>query len=244
MSVVKKQKKKFNEEDLDGFTKEELIDRVRQLIAHNKQLKNVISKKIQSESNGEGASKKERKFDFSKCSKRHIFLKLLYLGWDYQGFATQEDTNKTIEWELFEALKKSCLIDERATSNYHRCGRTDKGVSAFGQVISIDVRSRVLKQPENENCENTDEGVSVSNQEPLKPDYTSTITTESENIESELEYCKILNRLLPQQIRAIAWSPVSPEESARFNCRKRTYKYFFPRGNLNLKYDLILLNFS
>lgn len=29
---------------------------------------------------------------------------------------------------------KSRLIEDRSKANYSRCGRTDKGVSAFGQV--------------------------------------------------------------------------------------------------------------
>lgn len=65
---------------------------------------------------------------------RHVLLKLYYLGWDYQGFTTQDETAKTIEHHLFVALKRTCLIESRETSNYHRCGRTDKGVSAFSQV--------------------------------------------------------------------------------------------------------------
>lgn len=65
---------------------------------------------------------------------RHILLKFFYLGWDYQGFTTQENTNDTIEYHLFKALEMTCLIKDRASSNYHRCGRTDKGVSSFGQV--------------------------------------------------------------------------------------------------------------
>lgn len=59
------------------------------------------------------------------------------MGWDYQGFAAQEDTTETIEHHLFKALVKCCLIENRQTSNYHRCGRTDKGVSSFGQVRFI-----------------------------------------------------------------------------------------------------------
>lgn len=50
-----------------------------------------------------------------------------------------------------------------------------------------------------------------------------------------LDYCKLLNKTLPNEIRVIAWSPVRPEFSARFNCCRRTYKYFFPRGNLNIQ---------
>jgi len=51
----------------------------------------------------------------------------------------QEDTEKTVEAVLFDALLKTRLIESRATSNYHRCGRTDKGVSAFSQVHKASV---------------------------------------------------------------------------------------------------------
>jgi len=63
-----------------------------------------------------------------------VFTMLLSLNSVWQGFAVQEDTEKTIEAVLFDALLKTRLIESRATSNYHRCGRTDKGVSAFSQV--------------------------------------------------------------------------------------------------------------
>lgn len=142
---------------------------------------------------------------YFRIHKRHVLLKFYYLGWDYQGFAVQEDTTNTIEHHLFAALKKSCLIENREESNYHRCGRTDKGVSAFSQVISLDVRSK------------------------LSPD-------EQNNLDKELSYCKILNRLLPQNIRCICWSPAAVDFSARFNCKQRGYKYFFPRGNLNINH--------
>lgn len=130
-------------------------------------------------------------------------LKFYYLGWDYNGFVVQESIDNTIEEHLFEALIKSCCIESRETSNYHRCGRTDKGVSSFSQVISLDIRSKL--NPENQ--------------------Y---------KLEDELPYCKMLNRLLPSNIRCIAWCPVPNDFSARFNCKFRTYKYFFPRGNLNI----------
>lgn len=74
---------------------------------------------------------------FCRYQKRHVAFKLLYLGWNYQGFATQDVTEKTIEHELFRALTTCCLIESRQTSNYHRCGRTDKGVSSFSQVKYI-----------------------------------------------------------------------------------------------------------
>jgi len=56
----------------------------------------------------------------------------------------QEDTEKTIEAVLFDALLKTRLIESRATSNYHRCGRTDKGVSAFSQVTECGYRKFLI----------------------------------------------------------------------------------------------------
>lgn len=47
-------------------------------------------------------------------------LMFAYLGWDYQGFAEQEDTLKTIENVIFDALYKTKLVEDRKTSNYHR----------------------------------------------------------------------------------------------------------------------------
>lgn len=93
------------------------------------------SNNASSSKKGKKASK-ERPFDFSAHPRRHVALRLAYLGWAYQGFAVQENTDNTVEARLFEALLKTRLIQERQTSNYHRCGRTDKGVSAFSQVSS------------------------------------------------------------------------------------------------------------
>lgn len=49
---------------------------------------------------------------------------------------------QTVSWyriiflkaKLFDALMTTKLIEDPLKSNYSRCGRTDKGVSAFGQV--------------------------------------------------------------------------------------------------------------
>ena len=45
----------------------------------------------------------------------------------FQGLVVQENTSQTVEDYLFDALIKTRLIEERATANYHRCGRTDRG---------------------------------------------------------------------------------------------------------------------
>ena len=121
---------------------ESVPEEVRRLRAQVFQLKNIIKKltgqeKPETEVSEDRSKKrkKERKFDFSLYKKRHVLFKVSYFGWDYHGFAVQEITGKTIESELFRALAVTRLIESRETSNYHRCGRTDKGVSAFSQII-------------------------------------------------------------------------------------------------------------
>ena len=86
--------------------------------------------------------KKEKSFDMSRHRQRHIALRIAYIGANYHGFAMQEGL-PTIEEALFQALEKTCLITNRTEINYSRCGRTDRGVNAFGQVISAYLRSKL-----------------------------------------------------------------------------------------------------
>ena len=51
---------------------------------------------------------------------------------------------------------------------------------------------------------------------------------------SELPYIVMLNNTLPSDIRVLSWSPVDTSFSARFSCLQRTYKYFFPLGEMNI----------
>lgn len=121
--------------------REQLLRRVRDLEEEVKQLQEKLSEgkegtavKDTPSTSRKSKKQQQRPFDFSAHGRRHVALRIAYLGWGYQGFASQENTSNTIEEKLFEALKKTRLVDDRQTSNYHRCGRTDKGVSAFGQV--------------------------------------------------------------------------------------------------------------
>lgn len=120
---------------------EQLLRRVQELEVEVKRLQEKLQENKEGAGSreappapGKSRKRQQRPFDFSAHSRRHVALRIAYLGWGYQGFASQENTPNTIEEKLFEALKKTRLVDDRQTSNYHRCGRTDKGVSAFGQV--------------------------------------------------------------------------------------------------------------
>ena len=51
----------------------------------------------------------------------------------------------------------------------------------------------------------------------------------------ERDFVSILNRQLPDSIIITAWSPVSPDFSARFNCTSRHYQYLFSGRGLNIE---------
>ncbi|KAJ3920614.1 pseudouridine synthase [Lentinula edodes] len=81
-------------------------------------------------------------FDFASHPRRKIALKFCYSGWEYNGLAYQLKPTPlpTVEGVIFDALTRSKLIDPAAGYDgcgWEKCGRTDRGVSAAGQVISL-----------------------------------------------------------------------------------------------------------
>lgn len=186
--------------------------------------------------------KPDRSFDPSKYSTRFIALKFAYLGQAYNGL---EHTNgnttplPTVEEILWKALKRTRLISPETTSDmeptdnkervpmrpyhlywdgcdYSKAGRTDKGVSAFGQVIGLRVRSqRPMPKPPAEG-----EDVMLVDSESTEKEW--------DDVADEMNYINVLNRVLPEDIRVLAWCPNPPPGfDARFSCRERRYKYFF-----------------
>lgn len=211
----------------------------------------------------------DRDFDPSKYSTRLIALKFAYLGQRYNGLEFHPNNKTplpTVEEELWKALNKARLVfptpnpllgpDEPNWEGceYSKCGRTDKGVSAFGQVVGIRVRSnrqvdRVQEHASLGGAENESEEPSESRfletaappavpvtslGEDVSPTPSSTSESgrdeafSSHQINNEIPYCKILNRILPPDIRMLAWCPAPPADfSARFSCKERRYRYFF-----------------
>jgi tRNA U38,U39,U40 pseudouridine synthase TruA len=51
----------------------------------------------------------------------------------------------------------------------------------------------------------------------------------------ELPYLTILNGCLPHDIRILSWSPVHENFDARFSCIWRRYRYYFPKGSLDIE---------
>ena len=209
-------------------------------------------------------SRVNRDFDPSKYSTRLIAIKFAYLGQRYNGFEHHSNNTTplpTVEEELWKALNKARLLfptDNASTKagevnwegcEYSKCGRTDKGVSAFGQVIGIRVRSNrpLPRLPADKAIsENSSTGnVQVGNDDvqflqiydglPNSPPSSASSTENSfhgstsfHTVDDEIPYIQVLNRLLPPDIRVLAWCPSPPPDfSARFSCKERRYRYFF-----------------
>jgi len=139
-----------------------------------------------------------RGLDFSQYLSRLVALEVSYVGWDFRGLARQEGADDTIEHHVFKALRKVKLVPDDAKPEdleYSRCGRTDKGVSALSQVMTVRVRS----------------GARVGAELPAPG--------------AELDYCGTMNRVLPDDIQVLGWSPVGEDFNARFSCQNREYKY-------------------
>ena len=212
--------------------------------------------------------KPAREFDWSKYSTRFVAFKFAYLGQRYNGLEFHPNNKTplpTVEEELWKALSKARLVLpipnpllEPSEPNwegceYSKCGRTDKGVSAFGQVIGIRVRSnRPVNQSRSADVSEANEssgssteseyakvaspslesGTNIDRPEsPLCATATSSSNEESrifDDRNDEIPYCQVLNRLLPSDIRVLAWCPNPPPDfSARFSCKERRYRYFF-----------------
>lgn len=90
MSVkVNKSKRNLSREELDVLPRDELVEMIVKLEAHNQQLKNILEKKINPTKDAYKRKETDRAFNFDKFHKRHILLKFFYLGWDYEGFVVQ-----------------------------------------------------------------------------------------------------------------------------------------------------------
>lgn len=214
-----------------GLSRNELVERLVDLEKSNNKLQNDITtyqkngasklsefkdvKKRLSSDEDNSSKKKIKKakksFDFSKHNTRFVALKFAYLGWNYNGLAIQKEPTAlpTVEGTILEAMNKCKLVPSMVPQDYKfsRCGRTDKGVSAMNQVISLRVRSNLTDEEQKD----------------------------PSNDEREIQYVHILNQLLPDDIRISAVSLRPPEGfDARFSCQSRHYKYLFNKEGLNL----------
>jgi tRNA pseudouridine38-40 synthase len=63
-------------------------------------------------------------------------LKFAYDGAAFEGYARQPEMN-TVEGEVIKALESFRIIDDVKVNNFQSASRTDRGVSAAGNVIAV-----------------------------------------------------------------------------------------------------------
>lgn len=145
-------------------------------------------------------AKAQRAIDFSRYRRKYVAFKFAYLGWHYNGLVQQSSPTElpTVEEEIFRALLKCRLIQHPERCRFSRCGRTDKGVSAMGQVMALEIRSSQLLD--------SDPGQASCGREP--------------------PWLEQLNGLLPESIRIYAYDDtIAQDFDARFSCQSRHYRY-------------------
>ena len=249
--------------DYTSWTNADLIARVSDLERQLRQQSSQSLARSTSAKNKQIRSHGAKVLDSRKYSTRHIALKIAYLGQRYNGYEHANGNSTplpTVEEMLWKALRKACLIDpvtdqpievawsyaERSRKplninwdgcQYSKCGRTDKGVSAFGQVIGIRVRSNRPVKKSNETATNVDVDGEFAGSDLTAPSEPpafdeETISHDANSsfnpVKDELPYLSILNSVLPSDIRVLAWCPNPPVDfDARFSCGERQYKYFF-----------------
>jgi len=75
-----------------------------------------------------------------------IALKIAYDGTRFYGFQRQPDL-RTVEGDIIKVLKKLRIIEDVREANFKGASRTDRGVSAFGNVIAFDTVKPELTEP-------------------------------------------------------------------------------------------------
>ncbi|KAI8976149.1 pseudouridine synthase [Pilobolus umbonatus] len=90
-------------------------------------------------------------------------------------------------------------------------------------------------------CGRTDKGVSGLGQV-IALDVRSSRHKKVGDIHDDIPYIQLMNRLLPEDIRVLAWAPVQSNFNARFDCRSRTYKYYFEKQNLDIELMRVAAN--
>ena len=198
------------------------------------------------------ASRAAQGFDAREYPSAHVALRVMYAGWDYRGFAQQGSESsgvRTVEGALFSALRRTKLIAPDASPedvSYTRCGRTDAGVSALGQIVSLRLRSKRVVGERHAHEGETGDAASRRAEAEARDAFDDRTLASCDrraarasfvkpppggyfvrDARDELDYCALLNRALPDDVRVTGWGYVHQDFSARFDCESRAYKYFF-----------------
>ena len=138
--------------EMDKYThlpKQDLIARIERLETALKASEKKLAKLSKNNINTLSSSKErssQKAFNFSAYPSRKIALKFTYDGSHYNGleYTKMPTPLPTVEEVLWGALAHLRLVNPEEGFEgvgWEKCGRTDKGVSAAGQVVSFRIRS-------------------------------------------------------------------------------------------------------
>lgn len=160
--------------------------------------------------------KRERTDPADRIKRRKYILVLGYAGAKYVGMQRNPDVN-TIEEELLKAFFKNKLITEEGFNQpqftfFQRAARTDKGVSAARQCISLKLREFFFNLFFN-----------VSTIFGIEINRFSICFFSAEQIDLES-----LNNDLPSDIKVFGFKRVTKGFNCKEQCDARTYSYTLP----------------
>lgn len=162
---------------------------------------------------GSMASKRHKQnaseIKMSEYSQGKVALKVYYNGRNYHGFASQSTTPHS----SISALKMDSVEDYLFRAIY------STRLALPGQDLQWSRAGR------------TDAGVSATGQVIAAKLRT---LSKKNSVDDLVDFSKILNPQLPDDIRVIGWCPVPDSFNARFDCRYRQYKYYFLKAGLNI----------
>lgn len=140
-------------------SRDQLLARIAQLEANNNGEASTSKLVIPALTEGETEKKKQkvtRSFDINRYPCRKIALRFSYDGEEYSGLEMQTASGskdgvavETVESALWRALSEARIVDDSVGLQgvgWSRCGRTDRGVSAAGQVVAFWARSRKVDE--------------------------------------------------------------------------------------------------
>lgn len=181
-------------------------------------------------------------------SKKHIALLIAYNGTAYNGLQIQE-YNNTIEYELLNAIWKAGLISpynkfDTQKLHFMRAARTDKGVHAVSNLISLEIHIPPKGYLDNKNKTNIDvnnndtsndnvsdnESTNSHNNNNNNNNTTSSSTDKPNNysIDQYEDIVPMINQYLPDDITVLGWLAVSGSFHAKNSCTSRIYEYILP----------------
>lgn len=150
------------EERYRNQSREQLLARIAQLEASNNGQASTSTLTLTAPVDGatQDSEKKKQKvtrpFDINRYPCRKIALRFSYDGEQYSGLEMQTASGskdgvavETVESALWQALSDARIVDDSVGLQgvgWSRCGRTDRGVSAAGQVVAFWARSRKVDE--------------------------------------------------------------------------------------------------